>query len=264
MTIKLIPLKKNYSNKGWFESLNLNNFKSYYQIILILILIIICIFIYRLITAKNEVGTKKKLYRDIEEKIETGDLIFASYSNLFGYFMRGWTHSKWTHVGMILRSGNELYVMETADYSSSIHRDKLTKQSGIMVIPLNIWRLLHRNQQISYMKLHTPKDWNRGSLATEFLHLQEQALDSFSVGPSVWMNLLWRQRYKSSFQIKDRNITCFELVVQLLQATNVAQKIYTPSSYYTHQILNRELPLNPGFSFSTPVKVISDFDVLKS
>jgi len=251
MQIKLLPLDANPIGKTSFYSSTL---QDYFWLVVVILFILLILFVFRFFTAKNEIGEKYVSFSRQETKMQTGDLVFVSYNNLLGYFMRGWTNSKWTHVGMILRDKDDVYVMETADYSSKPDL-KLVKNNGILVVPIQTWRKIHKNHLIGYMSLKTPENWNRNLLASEFLKIQNLNLDSFGVGPSVWMKVLWKSKYKPI--IKERqNITCFELIVKLLQGANVAQKIYTPGSYYVNDLLQHKLELTPGFSFETPVELV--------
>jgi len=188
--------------------------------------------------------------------MQTGDLVFVSYQNLFGYFMRGITNSVWTHVGMIMRDGDELYVLETADYSSvNLKPNKDFKSNGILVLPWEDWKSLNKHHSISLMKINTPKDWDNRKLVREFLQVQNKNLDTFSTGPSVWWKALRKQRFYDTRNEK-RNITCSELVVRIYQESDVSKKIYTPGSYNTGNLIERNLELNEGFKFEKPVRLM--------
>lgn len=119
--------------------------------------------------------------------LQTGDLVFVSYNNFLGYFIRGWLGSAWTHVGMIMKHENKLYVMETADYSSvksstsklakNSFKYSLPKNNGLLVIPFETWKSLNKNHTITFKHLRTPKDFDRRILIREFLKIQESNLD---------------------------------------------------------------------------------------
>lgn len=241
----------------------------YYKIVSFVLFCILLIFIFRVLFAKNEIknsNPKPISFSELEPNLQTGDLVFVSYKNMLGYFMRGWANSVWTHVGMIMRDGNELYVMETADYTSL--RDSLEpsrdvkdislkqfNKKGIFVIPFEIWKQFNKHHPISCIPLETPKIpeiWDRRKLILEFWKIQQSKLDEFGVGVSVWSKVLWKKKFDENETKEKQNITCFELIVKILQNSNVAKKIYTPGSYYTGTLADRKLELEDGFKFGKP------------
>jgi hypothetical protein len=234
----------------------------YYKVVSFILFFILLIFIFRVLFAKNEIknsNAKSITFSELEPKLQTGDLVFVSYKNTLGYFMRGWANSVWTHVGMIMRDGNELYVMETADYTSLKDiKDISLKQfnkKGIFVIPFEIWKSFNKHHSISCVPLETPmipEIWDRRKLILEFWKIQQSKLDEFGVGVSVWNKVLWKKKFDENENKEKQNITCFELIVKILQNANVAKKIYTPGSYYTGELANRKLELEDGFKFGKP------------
>ena len=257
----------------------------YYKIVSFVLFCILLIFLFRVVFAKDEIkqaNAKVIGISELEPKLQTGDLVFVSYKNTLGYFMRGWANSVWTHVGMIMRDGDELYVMETADYSSlEPSRDSLEpskdvlepkdslkhedskdssknislkqfNKKGIFVIPFEIWKSFNKHHPISCVPLETPKFpdiWDRRKLILEFWKIQQSKLDEFGVGVSVWSKVLWKKKFDENKSKEKQNITCFELIVKILQNANVAKKIYTPGSYYTGELADRKLELEDGFKF---------------
>lgn len=238
----------------------------YYKVVLFIFFCIFLIFIFRVLFAKDEIkqaNAKSITFLELEPKLQTGDLMFVSYNNSLGYFMRGWANSIWTHVGMIMRDGDDLYVMETADYSSLEPSKDVVKpqndislkqfnKKGIFVIPFEIWKSFNKHHSISCVPLETPKIWDRRKLILEFWEIQQSKLDEFGVGVSVWSKVLWKKKFENQTSNEKQNITCFELIVKLLQNTNVAKKIYTPGSYYTGELADRKLELEDGFKFGKP------------
>lgn len=216
-----------------------------------------------MITVKAIIKERKKSIFDLDffesyskesDNLETGDLVFVSYNNFLGYFLRGWLGSTWTHVGMIMKYENKLYVMETADYSSVKNLDKnqikdLTKNNGLLVIPFETWKSLNKKHTITYKQLQTPEDFDRRILIREFLKIQEANLDTFSVGMSVWSKYLWRKRYKKSSNLNQErsNITCSELIAKIYQNTAVIKKKYDPGSYYTKDFIENNVEMEYGF-----------------
>jgi hypothetical protein len=217
-----------------------------FDLIHFLSLILILFVLIKTFFAENVVSRsidKKTLH----ENFETGDLVFVNYNNPFGYFMRGWTNSVWTHVGMIMKSEEGIFVLETSDYSRDGIKTKLKKEKGILVVPFDEWMNLNKNHMKAYSSLKVPKSYDRNNILLAFLKIQEKNLDGFSVGPDVWSKVLFKLPYEYSDNV-NRNITCFELIIKVYQDSNVMKKVYTPGSYYTSDIIKRELDFCDGFS----------------
>jgi len=272
MTIKLIPigsnLKKNIEPK-LKNPISYQTCISYLSILrkifLILVILIIVILAFRFVTAKDPIYPKNYIVpgcmKDVK-KLQTGDLVFVSYNNSLGYFMRGLTGSIWTHVGMIMRYKDKLYVMESADYSAVWKDDKKIKNNGIknngiknngiLVIPFEKWKSLNSKMNMAYVKLETPLNWDRRLLIQEFLKIQESNLDTFSVGTKVWSKvlsntLLWKSRYNQNEFKTPSNITCSEMIIKIYQNAGVMKKIYSPGAYSTSDIAERKIEMIQGF-----------------
>ena len=187
------------------------------------------------------------LYKD-SLNLETGDLVFVSYNNFLGYFIRGYLGSAWTHVGMIMKYEDKLYVMETADYRSVKNYEE-KKKNGLLVIPLETWKSLNKKHTIVHKQLQTPEDFDRRILIREFLKIQEANLDTFSVGINVWSKYLWRRKYRKSSNLNQErsNITCSELIAKIYHASAVIKKVYDPGSYYTKDFIENNIEMEPGF-----------------
>lgn len=201
----------------------------YYTIVLLLILFIIyriCNIDETIIKSINSLDT-----------LNTGDLVFVKYDNPLGYLMRVWSGSKWTHIGMIYKSeSGDLFVMETANYS---------KDKGVLLIPLYKWQRFNKNCEVSIMKLNAPENFDRNVLYENFLKLKDKKLDTFN---TKWIRLLTKHKYKSL--AKQQNITCYELIVHILQESNVVRKIHSPSSYFPKDFIDKNIPYESGFSYS--------------
>jgi hypothetical protein len=204
-----------------------------------------------MINLNYDISIRKKSIFDIET-YNTGDLVFVAYDNFLGYFMRFWTGSPWTHVGMIMKDEDKLYVMETADYSSiqrsyesSKNNETLIKKNGILVLPFETWKSLNKYHRIIHRNLQVPEEFDRRTLILQFLKIQNSELDTFDVGPSVWSKFLWKRKYKNSQE--SENITCSELVAKIYQHASVMKKIYTPGSYTTKDFTENNIELEKGF-----------------
>ena len=54
-------------------------------------------------------------YSDIREKVETGDLFFTAGGSLFSRFIRLFTHSIVSHVGIFVEIENRLFIIESLE-----------------------------------------------------------------------------------------------------------------------------------------------------
>jgi hypothetical protein len=232
-----------------------------------------------MITVKPVILQRKKSFFDLDnslnfnntqgcniDNLDTGDLVFVAYENTLGYFMRGYTGSAWTHVGMIMKYKDEVYVMETADYSLSsllseksvkspniyknIQNWKHAKKSGVMVIPFELWKSLNKKHTITCKKLQTPENFDKRVLIREFLEIQEENLDTFEVGGCnlrLWNKFLSRKPY--SKHIPKSNITCSEMIARIYQSGSIIKKSFDPGSYYTKDFIEGSIEMEPGFQF---------------
>lgn len=213
---------------------------EYFWILYYLIIIGLAVFIIISIWNASDKQEAKSLYK--QENLQTGDLVFVRYDNSLGYFMRLWSGSPWTHMGMVFRDvTNQVYIMETANYHAT---SKLQERKGLLVLPISEWLQRNRNCQISVKPLKTPKDFDRRNLYRSFVRIDGKKLDTFGIN---WFRLLGKRSYHS---LKSQeNVMCYELIVYLLQENEVIEKEYSASSYFPGNIIDNELKLRPGFKF---------------
>jgi hypothetical protein len=209
----------------------------YYYLILILITAFLVIWI---VIVNNNNSSSDKVIK--YQQFETGDLLFVKYNNSLGKFMKIWSGSPWTHVAMIYVDPNhKIYVMETANYN---------KYKGVLFLPYNQWLKLNKNCEIGIMQLKSQTEFDRDIILKNFEQLTNKKLDTFGIS---WLRLLTKKPYKT---ISDReNITCYELVVHLLQESNIAEKKHSPSSYFPKNIIEGDLKLKPNFYFTQLCKI---------
>lgn len=176
-------------------------------------------------------------------KLDTGDLLFVSYDNSLGYLMRTWSKSKWTHVGMVYKSpDNKIFVMETANYPD---------RKGVLFLPIGEWYRYNKKCEISVMKLRKPDNFDSNLLLKSFENIYDKKLDTFSIS---WFRLLSKNQYtKDNLQ---ENITCYEMVIHLLQEVNIVKKRYSPSSYFPIDIIENRVEFNSDFGYENLSKFI--------
>lgn len=204
----------------------------YYYIIGFIFIFLIVIRIF-LASYNDSVNIKSKSIQELN----TGDLLFVKYDNSLGYFMRFWSNSPWTHTAMVYRAPDDnLYVMETANYR---------KSKGVLFMPIQKWIKLNQKCEISVMHLSTPESYDRNLILKSFEKIKNKKLDTFNIN---WLRLLRKTPYQNLKN--NENITCYEMIVYLLQDGGIAQKEFSPSSYFPTNIIQNQLNLNNGFEFS--------------
>jgi len=215
-----------------------------YYILIILIIILILIIVLYLITQNDTQQYNQSKELNLSE-LNTGDLLFVRYDNHLGYFMRAISGSVWTHSAMIYKDSNDnIYVMETANYPRS-PKHKSIKHKGVLFMSIYDWLIYNKHSNISVMKLESPENYNKDDILFNFSKIDDKELDAF--GPS-WLRLIFKKEYNS--KELNENITCYELVVHLLQESNIAEKTYSPSSYFPKDIINGKLKLKDGFKYT--------------
>ena len=55
-------------------------------------------------------------YKDIRDKIQTGDIVFVEGHSLFSRLIKLVTHGKVTHVGILIKLAKRLFVVESIDF----------------------------------------------------------------------------------------------------------------------------------------------------
>ena len=136
---------------------------------------------------------------------------------------------------------NELYVMETANYPDI---------KGVLFLPIAEWYRYNKNCEIAVKKLHKPKHFDDTKVINSFEKLVDKKLDTFGTS---WLRLLTKKKYAT---LEDKqNITCYELVIHILQEIDVVKKEQSPSSYFPKNIVDNSLPLHKHFSFSEMFKL---------
>lgn len=213
-------------------------------ILLLIIAIIITLVIFYAHRGGNNVKVSNPITRD---ELDSGDLLFVRYDNPLGYFMRLVSGSVWTHVSMVYRDPDyKLYVMETANYPRPAYKNSKTKHKGVLFIPIEEWYQLNKNRDIAVMKLSTPRNFDREKILFEFSKVCNKKLDTLSIN---WFRLIKSKKYEEYNSLED-NITCYELIIHLLQQSGIAEKDYAPMSYFPRHIINGEIPLLKGFEYS--------------
>lgn len=190
------------------------------------------------------------LYSDIDKKyveissvkdyetLKSGDLVFVSYKNLLGKSIRVLSASEYSHIGMIYKNDDKLYVLEIADYSDTSVSPKSPEQSfkdsGVLKIPYEKWLKLNKHHDIYIRKLDDETYKNneiQNNISKQFAKLQKYKQQKLTDILDL-KRLMFFEAYDEKKIEKLEKITCIELVVMLLQNLELLEKDAMPSSYY--------------------------------
>lgn len=159
-------------------------------------------------------------YHSNRSKIKTGDLILFSGNSLISLIIRGFTFSKFSHVGVVYKIEDEdlLLMME----STSINKGF----KGVQVVELSR-RILTYSGKTYWRPLNKS--------------LSPEMKEKFSL---FRKNLLWVKYEKSIVDLilsalgasrrngtKLSSVFCSELIISLFQEIGLMPKTYEPSSY---------------------------------
>lgn len=192
----------------------------------------IALIVYAILAYVEKIGADIPRYF-FKGELNTGDIIFSRYNNLLGYFMRLYTGNPWTHMGIIHRTGNNIFVMEVADY---------LKDKGVQYIHLDKWLKLNHNCEIGVMRLKTG-EIDSSELVTQFNRLKSRKLSTFGFG---WFRYLFNYSYSETLPKK---IICTEFTIYLLQQVGVLEKHMNASSFTSQNIIDKNLYFTNGFSY---------------
>ena len=195
-------------------------------LICFLLILLILIFI-RIIFTSDSKGLTISL-KEIPEDLKSGDLIFSSYKNILGKAVKVWSGSKWTHVGMIYKEPitENLYVLEAAEYNNP------NFEKGIIKIPIKAWLKLNEDCDITYKKLKKIIDTRK--VFASFLKLKEKKLYKIKVSPKTLKRIMFPQK-------ENKEITCVEFVVMMLQDMNIMSKNILSSFYSASDLLSMSM-----------------------
>lgn len=71
-------------------------------------------------------------FAEIEQSARVGDLVFFSGQRLFSYFIRFWSRSEWSHVGIVVREAD-------SDLDIGVQVVESLEGHGVQCVPLRVW-----------------------------------------------------------------------------------------------------------------------------
>ena len=99
--------------------------------IIIIIIILLIIFRYYKLKFENTKKIIKNKYKNIKNKFNTGDLILFSYNTNISDIIKVISNSLFTHIGLVIKINNELYLLECDTES---YYDYVTKKIKVVFI----------------------------------------------------------------------------------------------------------------------------------
>jgi hypothetical protein len=169
--------------------------------------------------------------------IRTGDIIGAAYRKTHGYFVRFWSSSIWSHIGVAWRDPvtNELFILEGAFYKNPNYK-------GVVKVPIKEWVRFNRKEYMGITRINFEgnKNVDPNRMIEFFKNLQTFKLDTFNWR---WYRLLFKTPYNEDIQ---QHYTCYEISILLLQEMGIVSKKYKCSSYFPCDIMSGNIDLEPG------------------
>lgn len=219
---------------------------SYFDITIIAFTVIILLFllflfiIFRLDYPADD-DFKKIKYNEIKKQLDTGDILAISYPSRRGKYVKVFTGSIWTHIGMVLRRNNIIYIIEMAHYSND--------ETGLILKPLKEWLDWNEGFNIAYRKYNGEKEFPQDKIE-DILELSQEYTADLSV--ISWMKTIISRNYSDPEEDKDYYY-CSEFLVHLLQSCEVLKKIILPCSFKPWELLYGNLSLHKGYSYMDPI-----------
>lgn len=184
--------------------------------------------------------------------LQSGDIILFR-SNIINYKYFIFSHSFFTHVGIVIKNNNlfsknnNLYICEKNIPNTTIFGDS-------NINPL-LDRIMSFNGSCYLMKLNKPLNFIREKLLKSF------ALKTF-VDPILYPNALnsiktyFKQIFKLNINYKYMH--CFQYIAYILDYINITNNLYL---YNNIEICNKvnnlfEKKLNDGYSYAKPIQII--------
>jgi hypothetical protein len=167
--------------------------------------------------------------------LRTGDILGVGYTHPFGWFVKAWSGSTWSHTGIVWEDPNtgELFVLEAAMYTK--------EYSGVVKIPLVNWVRFNRKSYIGVTRLRGKKVDPMALLRAFEARQKLVKLEGYNWR---WHRLL----YTTPFHEETRTrYTCYEIVINTLQDVGVIKKHCTSSSYFPYHIMRGCVPLCKGY-----------------
>jgi len=198
-----------------------------FSLVLCFIVILLILLFFRILFT-----SEKKLYNITESKIpsdlKSGDLVFVSYKNSLGKISKIWSGSKWTHVGIIYKQPktNKVSILEVAEYNDPNY------EKGVIEIPIQAWLKLNERCEIGYHRIQNSIDSEK--LYELFQHYQNRKLYRVGFNPSRWKRFVFPSK-DDSFE---KELTCVEFVVCILQDLKLLSSQRYPSSYTISDLIN--------------------------
>jgi len=195
-------------------------------LVVIIPLIIIALFCLYRIYISNPLQTdlvREKTPDEVENILETGDLVFIRYSSKHGKIVKIVTDSHWTHTGLVYRRNGECYIIEVADYTGHDHPE----HNGLCIIPFDDWVELNDERICGYRKYTGRK--SREKLEKQLAILLEKYKDiKLTMALYDWSAILFNRVYDNS---RDDKYFCSEFIAALLQELRILNRNYHCSSF---------------------------------
>ena len=183
-----------------------------------------------------------KITEDIDiHTLRTGDVLGVGYTHPFGWFVKAWSGSVWSHTGIVWKNpeDGQVYVLEAAMYHEPYR--------GVFKIPILDWIRINRKSYIGLARLKGPP-----IDPVKLIQVFEERKKHVELEGYNWR--WYRLLFKTPFYEETRKrYTCYEIVVVLLQDIGVIKKLYTCSSYWPWHVMTGNIHTTKGYKFESAV-----------
>lgn len=214
-------------------------------IILIVIILIIIILIWGLFNMIFANDTPKQ-FREIKHDnpqsyqfLDTGDILMVNYNQgVHRVTISLFTRSLWVHSALVLRDDTgRLWIFEGANYRN-------TDYKHFFFIPFDFWLFLNRRNTLAVLKHQGPPIDRK-----EFLKVgKEYSINKLASFGVSWARFLDYHKYYDD-KPGDRDMTCIEMVITVLQKLNVIKKTIWSGSYLPSDVAHRRLEYEEGHRY---------------
>lgn len=208
--------------------------------ILYIIIIIIMVFAIRL-SLINDLPLSVTYFN--RNQLRTGDVIVTCFGHppgRLGSIMMG---TPWNHTAIVLKQGEKTYLVEGALYGG--------KYNGVFIIPIGTWlKIHHRDIIVGHLRLSSDTEISSDEIRSAVEKYKDRAIDNFA---PRWIRFLFKKKWSP---LTRHSITCHELTIALLQDVGVYRKTHSADSYKPWDIVQRNIPTQPGRYFLPVVELV--------
>ena len=194
---------------------------------------------------------KKILYSDVYKYFKTGDLLFFSFNDV-DIKIRTFIHNRFSHVGMIYKENDDLYIIELSDGDLIKPYDTNTI-NNVQLVPLED-KIKFYSGNVYYSELLKP-------LSNTQIHTLNKFLNKSSKYKYTSFLFMLYQFLLVSNTIYGHNRFCTEYIAEILYKLNISYKPYRANKF---NINNAIYDLANNDIYTNPIHIIVNDLLIKS